>query len=418
MPIIALPTPALKIGPAEARRFLLSHHGLWPPRSLRGKAGVLAYLQRVGCIQFDPIDVVRRNPDLVLQSRLAGYRPALLDGMLYGSRQLLDGWDKMASIYPVEDWPFFARQRHLMRAHHGAPDNPAMAIAPQLLETIRRYGPHSSIDFEHDERIDYAWGRETRLVRAALEELYAMGDLGIQRRMGSRRVYDLVERLLPAALIEASDPHPSLEAYHDWHVLRRICGLGLADSRSGDYWLGIVGAKSPQRRDALARLVERGLAVAIAVEGLEGQVFFLRAADQAALEGLRHQPLPPAEAAFLAPLDNLLWDRRLIRSIFGFEYTWEVYKPAAQRSYGYYTLPVLYGDRFIARFEPAYDRQTRTLTIQGWWWEAKAPRDEASQEALAHCLTAFRRYLGAEQVSLGPAVAADRRLAWAVSQAS
>src|SRR3989304_3642978 len=130
-----------------------------------------------------------------------------------------------------------------------------MATAPQLLESIRRFGPHSSIDFEHDERIDHAWGREPRLVRAALEELYAMGDLGIQRRMGSRRVYDLVERLLPAALIEASDPHPSLEAYHDWHVLRRICGLGLADSRSGDYWLGIVGRKSPQRREALCPLV-------------------------------------------------------------------------------------------------------------------------------------------------------------------
>ena len=117
-------------------------------------------------------------------------------------------------------------------------------------------------------------------------------------------------------------------------------------------------------------------------------------------------------------IDNGLWARRPIRSIFGFESSWDVYQPAAQRSYGYYTLPVLYGDRFIARFEPALDRRNRTLTIQGWWWELKAPRDEATQEALAKCLTAFRRYLGAEQVSLGPAVAADRRLAWAVSQAS
>ena len=102
---------ALTLSNQQARRFLLAHHRLWPPYELEGKAGALAYVRRVGCIQFDPLNIVGRNPDLVLQSRVSNYRPALLEELLYQDRRLLDGWDKNMSIYAVEDWPCFRRRR-------------------------------------------------------------------------------------------------------------------------------------------------------------------------------------------------------------------------------------------------------------------------------------------------------------------
>src|SRR5215471_14049180 len=105
------PPPELTVTRQHARRFLLAHHRLLPPRSLRGKQGVLEYVRGVHCIQNDPINVVGQNPHLVLQSRVFGYKPAVLDALLYQDRRLLDGFDKQMSIYPVEDWPDFSVYR-------------------------------------------------------------------------------------------------------------------------------------------------------------------------------------------------------------------------------------------------------------------------------------------------------------------
>ncbi|HEY6675965.1 MAG TPA: crosslink repair DNA glycosylase YcaQ family protein, partial [Terrimicrobium sp.] len=112
---------------AQARRFLLAHLGLWPPRQLRGKRGVLDYIRHVNCIQYDPINVVGQNPHLVLQSRVRGYKPAMLGALLYEDRKLLDGFDKQMSIYPIEDWPCFAYYRERMVQHYMESEHTATA---------------------------------------------------------------------------------------------------------------------------------------------------------------------------------------------------------------------------------------------------------------------------------------------------
>ena len=129
--------PAITISKSDARRFMLSHHGLYPPRQRLGKAGVLDYIHHVGCIQFDPINIVGRNPDLVLQSRVKDYRPHMLDELLYSDRNLLDGWDKMASIYAMEDWPNFTRRREWLREHIHERRPPQEALA-DTLEQVRQ----------------------------------------------------------------------------------------------------------------------------------------------------------------------------------------------------------------------------------------------------------------------------------------
>lgn len=410
-----LPSPTMTLSRAHARRFLLAHHCLWPPRQLHGKAGVVDYIGHVGCIQFDPINVVGCNPDLVLQARVRDYRPDLLEGLLYEERVLWDGWDKVSSIHLAADWPHFARHRAAMEAHHAetARSQQAWEAAPDVLDMVRRRGPTSSLDLRHleeDDGVSWAWGHRARLGKAALDVLYDTGAIGVHHRVANRRVFDVVQNLLSAELLSAPDPNGSEEAYQEWHVLRRVGGLGLANPSAGQCWQGICEVNGRVRRAVLTRLAERGEAVTLALEGVPERVFFVRAADLPTLEAVADRDAPPAEAAFIAPLDNLIWDRDLARWVFDFDYVWEVYKPRAQRRYGYYVLPVLYGDRFVARFEPAFDKNTRELTIANWWWEEGVRPHEAMQAALADCLEAFAGYLDAGRVMLGEAAAGDAAL--------
>jgi uncharacterized protein YcaQ len=401
---------SLTLTRSEARRFVLAHHHLWPPRRLEGKAGILEYVRHVGSVQFDPINVVGRNPDLVLQSRVCDYAPELLEELLYTDRVLLDGWDKMASIIPASDWPYFARHRDRVAARHADASNPAVATAPQVLAAIRERGPLSSIDMKESATIQWSWGQNSRLSRAALEILYATGRVGVHHRVGTRRVFDLIERLLPEELLAAPDPNESERAYQDWHVLRRIGGIGMASARGGDHWLAIQGVKAPERRASLERLVARGSVLAVAVEGFPRQTHYIRAADAPTLEAVRQDPDPAPEAALIGALDNLIWDRELVRRLFDFDYKWEVYTPVRKRRYGYYVLPVLHGERFVARCEPVFDQKAHTLTIRNWWWEKDVVIGRAMIAGLAKCMRSFGGFLGAKRVLVGEAIAEDENV--------
>ncbi len=412
MPKALFPSPSMVLDPAQARRFLLLHQRLLPPRRLKGKAGALELFEHLGCIQYDPIDIVGRNPDLVLQARIRRYRPALLDRLMHAEHRVYVGWDKMSALVLRETWPAFVRHRDLMKKQHGGPEAQAMKVAPYILDEIRRRGPLSSVDIEHEEKVDWWWGRQTRLVHASLEILSSMGVVLPHHRVRSVRYFDLAERILPAEILNAPNPHPDDESYEDWHVLRRIGSLGLSPSNGApEYWWGIMGVKGGEARaKVLTRLAERGDAVAVGVEGVPKRTFFVRAADLPTLEAAADVDSRPREAAFLAPLDNVTWDRELLRQVFDFDYCWEIYKPKEKRTYGYYVLPVLCGERFVARTEPAFDKKERVLSINGWWWEPAVRPDGEMANALRTAVTEFAAYLGAAEVRLGGSLSSNRTL--------
>ncbi len=395
---------------AQARRFLLAHQGLWPPYALEGKRGVLHYLQRVGCIQFDPLNIVGHNTELVLQARISAFQPQLLQDLLYVDRKLLDGYDKMMSIFRVEDWPYFHRRRAAAKQRYGQRFAAAAPVLAQIRAAIAERGPLSSLDLTYDQKVDWAWG-PTRLARAALESMYFWGELVLHHKIHTRKVYDFATRHIPADLLSAPDPNETEVQYQEWHVRRRIGSVGLLWQTASSVWHGILGTKSKERRASILRLLRQGKIQEVHVEGIPAPLYMRHEDTPRLTQVLGADPLDP-RAAVLAPLDNLLWDRRLVATLFAFDYRWEVYTPVAERRYGYYVLPVLYGDRFVARFEPGRDKADGAFIIKQWWWEPRVTLSERLRIALSRCFQRFLAYLNAPTLRIEEAAAHHAGLAW------
>ena len=386
----------------EAKIFMLKHHFLLPPRKLEQSQGIMNLVSRLGCIQFDTINVIGRNADLVLQSRIKNYRAQMLEELLYHERVLMDGWDKVASIYKSTDWPYFKRHRDYLHSYYEERAAEPRKIIPEVSHYIKKNGPTSSLDFKDNRKTDWAWG-PTSIPRAALELLYAEGTLGIHHRVNTRRYFDLIENLLPGHILNQPDPNPNDIDYLEWHILRRIGGIGIAALRSGEHWLGIRGGrKVDQRKKIIPRLIEKRLLLPIKIEGSD-ITYFIRSEDYTRHKASKESS-QSSELSFIAPLDNLLWDRKLIKEIFDFQYIWEVYKPKKIRKYGYYVLPVLYGTNFVARVEFEHNKKSRHLELKNWWWEDKIFPDQKLLSALANALEDFINYLEADKFMINQAL--------------
>ena len=367
----------IEVDRATARRFLVRRHLLAPPRALPPSIdSVRTVMARIGSLQFDPIDVTGRNHDLVLASRIAGYRRAWTDELLYRERWLFETYNKGLSLLPTAELPYYRIFWDREQEHHGPTTFVEHAdLVAELLERIRRDGPMAATDIEPRAAIDWYW-RPTNQVRAVLEALAEAGVLALARRDGNRRVYDLTERLFPAELLSVRVPTDEQRRHK---LLSRYRAHGLLGMTGGqaEIWLG-TAPTAAERYAARDTLIEAGQLVPVRVEGVRGERLIvaeelplLEAAarsvatgDVAATEDGRADGV-----AFLAALDPLVWDRELLRSLFDFDYLWEVYVPAAKRKWGYYVLPILWGDRFVGRIEPRIERRTGILRVLDVWWE-------------------------------------------------
>jgi uncharacterized protein YcaQ len=411
-----VPDP-LTIRPEVARRFLAIHHFLAPPRSLpSGRDGILTVFDRLGSIQFDPLEIAGRNHDLVLLARVAGYRREMTDELLYIERVLYETYNKGLSIVPTADLPWYRVSWDRARRQHdgGAFDEHAPLVA-ELMDRIRTTGPMSSIDIQPRAAIEWSW-RPTNQVRALLEGLAEAGILGLARRDGNRRVYDLIERLFPADVLARVVPirdrfrHKLLSRY-------RAHGL-LGTSGSTELWLGStpwlgigmedgLPLKTAGRRELHAELVAEGAILPVAVEGIRG-LRYLPATELALLEQAEREIAAgstPGDAvpgvSFLGALDPLIWDREFLGSLYDFDYVWEVYVPAPKRRWGYYVLPMLFGDRLVGRIEPRIERKTGELRVLRIWWEAGFDplATEGFVDAFAAAIVAHRDFGRSKRVT-------------------
>ena len=383
----------IRITKQQARRYLIRRHCLTDDTALADDEAVIAYIRGAGCIQFDPLDVVGRNPDLVLQARSGLYRKGDIEKLLYRDRRLFDVWDKNMSICAVEDWPHFSRHRRTMQTRCREFREAIAAITLYLREN--EYA--CSSDFELEERVDWHYGPQ-RLAKAALECMCYAGLAVVHHKKGTRRYYCLAENFIPRHLLKLKDPNSSEEDYAGWLVLRRMNSIGLLWNRGGDAWLGTVAFKSEQRNAGFSKLLREGSITALRVEGIDHPVY-IDSGKLSALQSSIDVPVPDDNVRILAPLDNMLWDRKLLAELFGFEYKWEVYVPLPQRKYGYYVLPVLRGDRFVGRTELRVDKQRRTLIVQSFWREKGVRSSGKLTRDFKRCLQRFMEYLGCVDVA-------------------
>jgi uncharacterized protein YcaQ len=398
---------SLTINNTVQRRFILGKQGLWPGRRWRGKAGALEALCSGSVIQIDPLQVIARNHDLTLQSRVLDYTPATLRELLYEDRACLE-YGGIVRISPIEELPYLrvvmarraveTRWEQFLQEHRRAIE--------RVRAEIHEHGALSSMDIEPEVTHKTSWwsGKDTG---RALYYLWTSGELLIQKRNGTGKVFDLRERLVPKKydrIARGSDAD-------DYYALKTFRQLNIATAQVWRNWFAGQIERKVTREEALERistLEAKGILRCLTLEEDGHEPRYMLAEDLPLLEKLMDERIPEAwqpletnteqEVTILAPLE-IASARGRAKKIFDFDYVWEVYKPESQRRWGYYTLPVLYGDRLVARFDTKLERTSSTLQIKGFWLEEGQKLDKRFITALKAGMKRFLTFTGAEKLT-------------------
>lgn len=399
---------AIHIDQDVARRFILGKQGLWPGRRWRGIEGTAQAMRDIEYLQLDPLQIIARSHDIQLHSRVLDYLPGLWETVTYQQRQFFD-WGGWLATRPMSELPYWRVIMHRERDGksnydsrvHKAGQEHAEAIA-EMRAILRQQGTVSNRDFKMADRKRTQNYRGRKDSALALYYLWRAGEIMTHHRENFERVYALAEAVAPAELLyENSD-----EETDRFMLLKDISFAGLSRlQRTADaYFRGVPFSEAPRLQEAL---LNDGEIVLVKVEGWK-YLHYALARDIPLLQELAAGRTPAAwtpletdttqEALFLAPLDPVS-ARGRAKTLFGFDYVWEVYKPQDKRKYGYYTLPILWGDQLVARFDSKYDRPSNTYIILGFWLEnEKTGRDPNFAAALSRAFTRFTTFLGADKL--------------------
>jgi uncharacterized protein YcaQ len=396
----------LTIDIETARRFILGKQGLWPGRRWRGAAGIARAMRSMEYLQLDPLQIIARSQDITLHSRVLETVPELWEDVTYRQREFFD-WGGWLAARPMEELPYW--RVVMQRERDGNPRMRAMAeehaeAIVEMRAVLRERGIVSNRDFKMATRTRTQSYRGRKDSALALYYLWRTGEVMTHHRERFERVYALTEMVAPPHLIFESSA-----AETDRFLIKKevsFNGLSRISRTSDSYSRG-------EPDQAAKRLFEMMLAdgdlIEVKVEGWKAVQLAL-GSDVGILNELSAGRIPTAwtpletttteEVVFLAPLDPVS-ARGRAKVLFGFDYVWEVYKPLDKRKFGYYTLPILWGERLVARFDSKLDRKTNTFMILGLWLEDEAlGRDEAFAEALARGFARFAGFLGVNRVDV------------------
>lgn len=385
---------SLSVG--EARRIALAAQGFAQPRPAKpGTRQLNLALARMAALQIDSVNVYARSHYMPLFSRLGPYDTAALDKLLFARRApYVESWAHVASFIPAADWGLFRFRMDDMRAKYGTKPDGWFQSNRETVDWVRselaERGPLRPAEIERDaeKAVRGPWW-DWDGVKNALEYLWLFGEVAIAGRRGFERRYGLAEHVLPAEVLAA--PVPRDAAVRELIArAARAYGVGTA-SDLADYW------RIKDRRAvtaAIGELQDSGLLRPVAVQGWQS-------AGRPAKAWVHRDAALPRRvdaAAILTPFDPVVWFRDRAERLFDFEYRIEIYTPAAQRRFGYYSLPVLIGDDIVGRVDLKADRASSTLLVQSAWWEHARPADAAAR--LADELRAAARWQGLESISV------------------
>ncbi|MDZ4768854.1 MAG: crosslink repair DNA glycosylase YcaQ family protein [Chloroflexota bacterium] len=404
---------ARPIAPATARRLAISAQHLdagaspFARRPMPDADSLYAVIRDLGCLQLDPISAVARSHLLVLWSRVGVYDPALLDDLHFRQRKLFEYWAHEASIVLTEDYPLHAQR---MRGY--AQDDSAWSagvrewvlanddVRRHILDYLEKNGASlsrhlQSEGIEPTQWVSSGWTNGRNVTRM-LDYLWMRGDIMVSARVGGQKQWDLAQRVLPDWA-----PRDQLDAHAVTRraALKAIRALGVATANQ--IKKHYIRGRYPTLATALAELEREGQIARLKIDGLPGD-WLIAADDLPRLEAIESEQWA-GRTILLSPFDNLICDRDRARLLFGFDFTIEIYVPAAKRKYGYYVLPILHGDRLIGRVDPGYDRKTSTLTVANIYAERDAvkvaPRTTA--KAIGAAIESLGTFLSAQQIVVG-----------------
>jgi hypothetical protein len=389
----------LNVSVDAARRLQLEKQGIGDPPGKATKRRVEETIGRLGCVQIDTINVVERAHYFTLWTRLGQYKKADLHSLAYEDRRIFEGWGHAMCYMPMDHWRYLIaanKERAKSKViHTGWFSRVDPALVDSALERVRKEGPLGSADFEGKKPSSGWWGWKPS--KRALEALFSAGDLMVTRRDGFQRIYDLTERVLPS-WVDASEPTD--EERNRFFAMRTLGSLGAtkpADVKSYYHtWCVKLGLSTKQIQALLDGLVEEGTAARLNVKGLKTHYYCL--ADDTLRLGELEKDWGYDGVRFANYFDSLLWNADRLDTFFGFERALEVYLKPEQRKYGYFTTPILYGDRLVGRLDPKLDRKERKLIVRGLWYEDGFKPDELYENEFQKTLDDFTHFNGAEKI--------------------
>ncbi|HRC84503.1 MAG TPA: crosslink repair DNA glycosylase YcaQ family protein, partial [Thermoanaerobaculia bacterium] len=357
------------------------------------RSAALAVIDRFGYLQLDTVSVAgARSHAIVLLSRLEGLDPDLPEELLQPGEPLFEYWGHEACWLPLELYPLFGFRRQEFRVHPWWGDllGEHPGIAEELLRRIEQEGPLRSLDLEGEGSKGW-W--DLKLTKRVATALWSSGELAVRERRNFQRSFDLTERVIPEALRRAQMPQQE--------AIERLLLLAL----SGHGWAqtGTLTAtwrlknRPEEIARALAHLQEQGKVLPCRLDTGGGKTLsgWIRPEDLELAERLASQRPRKDSGVLLSPFDPLLWDRRRVEQLFGFAQVLEIFKRAEHRVFGYYCLPVLAGERLVARYDLKADRKTATLKVLAAHFE-RDPAPPADRQAAQSALDRYAESLNLE----------------------
>ena len=377
--------PRASITAVAARRLAIAAQG-YASRGRRATTGeVDAAVRRLSCVQLDSISTVERSHRIALGGRIGDYPREAVSTLLARGR-LIEYWAHEACLLPAEDWPLFRPAMQVGgRRWYGEVDRTHPHLREHVLGEIRARGPLGSRHFDGAARKGEMWGWKP--AKQMLELLWNHGDLVVAGRQGFQRLYDLPERVLAPEILAAPTPSERLRLRE--LVTRAVRARGALTERGiVEHWRLRGGAT--RVRPVVDTLVADGVLERLAVDDGGPPVLVPR--------GTELDVPASSVAVLLSPFDNLLWDRPFARRVLGFDHLIEVYKPAHERRYGYYVLPLLWRDRIVGRADLKSERAEGELVVRAFHREPGVRRAAALDDALDRALDRLRRVIGLETV--------------------
>ena len=390
-----------KVTKQAARRLNIENQLINPRKDRARKKDILEIAEALGCIQIDTISVVERAHHVTLWTRLGQYDKQDLHDLAYKDQRLFEYWAHAACFVPMNEYRYHTAsmeaRKEKMVENFARRSKAPTELLDEVLDRVKKEGPLAAKDFEHKrERKSKGWW-DWKPAKVALETLFGAGTLMVSHRENFQRHYDLTENVLPPS-IDATPPGGEERA--KFFALKTVGALGVVkapDLRKYYHpWNIALRLASREWEKILGRLADEGAIARIEMEN-EGKPHYCLEEDADRLRSLETDP-GFEWCRLFTNFDNLLWDRERVKALFGFEPKLETYVPAPQRKYGYYNLPILYGDRLVGRVVPKMDRKRGVLIVRSTWHEPWFEPDEDFEDSYAEALESFALFNGADEI--------------------